>query len=113
MFDQHNVASSVSFPVKAKVSNLTSLISGTLAVIFLNVIFARTSPPRRRPFWARPLKTEHAKLIVWRIALKKLVLDVLLEAFLKKRIVTLITTEKRRQVLKVTHCFFFSSCFNF
>ena len=58
MFDKHNVASSVYFSVKAITSILTSFISGTSAVIFLNVIFARTSQPRRRPFWARPLKTE-------------------------------------------------------
>ena len=46
-------------------------------------------------------------------ALKKLVLDVLLAAFLKKRIATLGTTEKRLQVLKVTHCFFFSVVLTF
>ena len=47
-------------------------------------------------------------------ALKKLVLEVLLAAFLKKRMATLVTTEKRLQVLKVTHTYFsFFSCFYF
>ena len=46
-------------------------------------------------------------------ALKKFVLDVLLAAFLKKRIARLVTTEKRLQVLKVTHCFFFSVVLTF
>ena len=36
--------------VKAIISDLTSFISGTSAVIFLNVIFAQTSPPLRRLF---------------------------------------------------------------
>ena len=51
MSDQYNVASWVYFSNKEITSNLTGFISGTLVVIFLNnVIFARTSPPRRRLF---------------------------------------------------------------
>ena len=54
------------------ICHLTSFISETSAVIFFNVIFDRTSPSRRRLFWARPLKIEHAKLIVWLVDKKKL-----------------------------------------
>ena len=51
MSDQYNVASWVYFSVKEIISNLTSFISGSSVVFFLNnVIFARTSPPRRRLF---------------------------------------------------------------
>ena len=75
-------------------SNLKSFISGTADVIFLNLFFARTSPPRRRLFWARPFKT---------------VLAALLAAFLKKRMATLITTEKPLQVLKVMQIYIFFS----
>ena len=41
-------------------------------------------------------------------ALKKLVLEVLLPAFLKKRMAKLVTIEKPLQVLKVTKIYFFS-----
>ena len=63
MFDQHNVASSVTvfFSVKAIISNLTSFISENSA-IFLHVFFAGTSPPQGRRF-GRALKTKHTKLI--------------------------------------------------
>ena len=49
---------------------------------------------------------------------KKLVLEILLAAFLKKRMATLVTSEKRLQVLKIfkgntdVYFFFFFSCFN-
>ena len=46
MFDQHNVIS-VFFLLKRK-CHLTSFISVNSAVSFFNVIFARTSRPRRR-----------------------------------------------------------------
>ena len=113
MFDQHNVSSSVYFSVKAIISNLTSLVSGTSAFIWLNVIFARTSPPWRRPLWARPLKTEHAKLIVWRMLSRSSFWMYFWQRSWRKRIVRLVTTEKRLQVLKVTHCFFFSVVLTF
>ena len=54
------------------ICHLTSFISETSAVIFFNVIFDRTSPSRRRLFWARPLKIEHAKLIIWLVVKKTL-----------------------------------------
>ena len=113
MFDQHHVASSVYFSVKAIVSNLTSFISGTSAVIFLTVIFARTSPPRKTTGLGAPSQDGACQTDCLTYALKKFVLNVLLAAFLKKRIASLVTTEKRLQVLKVTQPFFLFSCFNF
>ena len=48
-------------------------------------------------FWARPLKTYHSKLNACDVCS----LDAHLAAFLKKRILTLITTRKPLKVLKV------------
>ena len=57
------------------------------------LIFCSNIPASKTSFWARPLKTENDKLIVWLNMLKKFVLEVLLAAFLKKRMAVLITTE--------------------
>ena len=68
----------------------------------LKSFFARTSPPRRRHFWARPLKTDHRKLNACDICSLEAHLKVFfLAAFLVKRISTLITTGKQREILKV------------
>ena len=50
------------FSVKAIISNLTSFISETSAVIFLNV--QSNIAASKTTLWARPLKTEYPKLIV-------------------------------------------------
>ena len=113
MFDKHNVASSVYFSIKAIVSNLTSSISGTSAVIFFKRYFRSNIVASNTTVLGAPSPDEARQTDCLTCALKKLVLDVLLAAFLKKRIATLVTAEKRLQVLKVTHCFYFFRCFNF
>ena len=115
MFDQHNVVSSeYFFYVKAIISNLTSFISGTSDAIFLNLFFARTRDRRHEDvFLGAPSQDRARETDRLTYALKKLVLEVLLAAFLKKRMATLVKTEKRLQVLKVTQIFASSfSCFN-
>ena len=94
------------------ISNLTSFISGTSAVIFLNVISLEHCC-FEDVFLGAPSQDGALQTGCLTYALKKLVLDVLLAAFLKKRIATLVTTEKRLEVLKVTHCFFFSVVLSF
>ena len=105
MFDEHNVASSVCFFL------LTSFISGTSAVIFLNVFFCSKIAASRTSFWARPLKTELAKLIFWRLLARSSFWKYFwLLSWRNACMATLVTTEKRLQVLKVIHIFvsFFS-----
>ena len=79
----------------------------------LNQFFSSNIATSKTSFWARPLKTEHAKLIFLMYALTKLVLDALMVAFLKKRKTTLITTEKRLPVQKVSEILVsLFKCFN-
>ena len=85
--DQHNAASPLSFFFKPIINNLKSFFSGTSEVVFLicfcsNIAASKTS-------WARPLKTDHSHVFTLEAHL-----EVLLAAFLKKRISTLITTGK-------------------
>ena len=88
--------------------NLTSFISGTLDITFLNFFFLEhRRSPRLFFFGSAPSRDRARDRLMY--ALKKLVLGVLLTAFLKKRMVTLIKTEKRLQDLKgkADICFFF------
>ena len=112
MFDQHNFIS-VLFSVKAIMSFNKFYFRNFGRHLFQryfrsNIAISKTS------FWARPLKIEHAKLIVWlSCAFKKLVLEVPMTAFLNNRMAALITTEKPLQVLKASQIFVsFFSCFN-
>ena len=114
MFDQHNIASSVYFSVKAIVSTLTSFISGTSASYRIFQSYFRSNiAASKTSVLGAPSQDGARQTDYLTYALKKLVLDVLLAAFLKKRIATLGTTEKRLQVLKVTHYFFFSVVLTF
>ena len=74
MFDQHNVASSVYFSVKAIVSNLTSFISGSSAVIpyfetlfslehhrLEDVCFGRALSRRNTPNWLFDVCSQEAR----------------------------------------------------
>ena len=95
MIDKHHVVSSVYFSIKAIVSNLTSFISGTSAVIFFKRYFRSNIVASKTTVLDAPSQDEARQTDCLTYALKKLVLDVLLAAFLKKRIVTLVSTEKR------------------
>ena len=86
--DQHNAASPLSFFFKLIINNLKSLISGTSEVVFL-IFFCTNIAASKTSFWARPLKTDHSHVFSLEAHL-----EVLLAAFLKKRISTLITTGK-------------------
>ena len=117
MFDWHNVIS-VFYSVK-RIMSFNKFYFRDFGRQLFQRYFRSNIAISKTSFWARPFKIEHAKLIVWlSCALKKLVLEVPMTAFLKKRMLkncmaALITTEKRLQVLKATQIFVsFSSCFN-
>ena len=86
--DQHNAASPLSFFFKPIINNLNSFFSGTSEVVFL-ILFCSNIAASKTSFWARPLKTDHSHVFSLQAHL-----EVLLAAFLKKRISTLITTGK-------------------
>ena len=86
--DQHNAASPLSCFFKPIINNLKSFFSGTSEVVFL-IFFCTNIAASKTSFWARPLKTDHRHVFSLEAHLK-----VLLAAFQKKRISTLITTGK-------------------
>lgn len=97
--DQHTVASPVYF-----FSDLKRFFSGTWYVVFFNSVFLLTSSPPRRLFNAP------SQQLAWQTdcltyVLKKLVLEVFLVAFQRKRMMTVISTEKQLKVLKVRRIF--------
>ena len=78
--------------------NLTSFISGTLDVIFLNFFSLEHHHLPDVFFGGAPSQDRARDRLTY--PPEKLVLEVLLTAFLRKRMATLNTTEKRLQVLK-------------
>ena len=116
--EQHSATSTVYFFSTKAISNLTSFISETLDVTFI-FLLEHQSPPQRRLFGRAlsrprtpnvcsqevrfrstfscvPEETHGCTYYDWKTyAFKKLVLDVPLAVFLKKRMAALITTEKR------------------
>jgi len=71
---------------KPIINNLKSFISGTSEVVFF-IFFCSNIAASKTSFWARPLKTAQGHVFSLEAHL-----EVLLAAFLKKRISTLITT---------------------
>ena len=76
------------FSLKPIINNLKSFFSGTSKVVFL-IFFCSNIAAFKTSFWARPLKTDHSHVFSLEAHL-----ELLLAAFLKKRISTLITTGK-------------------
>ena len=87
------------FYIKPIVSNLKSFISGTAYVIIFWTHFFSLENGLEDIFLGAPSQDRACQTDCFTYAHKKLVLEVLLAAFLKKRITTLTLTEKRLEAL--------------